>query len=437
MLKNTVLNTVDRVLMAGSRILSAIVIARVLGPEGYGVFQVALTASVIAATLADFGFGIANNFLASQYPHMRAKLLGNAIIIVGSLGVISALGTLAVIYVFRINYFTELPDNYLLWIPISIPVQAIQISLVGLIYGTNKFKEKVIGTSLHYFLFLFSIMILACIDSLSADSLIPLWVLGLVISSIYWIAILLKNASSMPTYDKSILKEQMHYGRNAFFYNVANMINFRLDLFFIAYFLDADSVGWYALATSVTEALLYLPKALSNVMLTDIASNQGDDVKSRYYMMYRCIIFIIGMATIGIAIFAPFAIPMIFSQRFEPAVAPLILLLPGNFAMALGTIASYHLFGLGKSSLPSIATFVATVVTIVLDVMLIPIFGIQGAALASTLSYSIFCAVCMYFLFSITRIRPAELLVPRIKDIEMLIHKVWIELKCAKFVRWL
>lgn len=437
MLKNAVLNTVDRVIMAGARILSAIVIARALGPDGYGFFQVALTASVIAATLADLGFGIANNFLASHYPHMRIKLLGNSIIVVGSLGIISALGTFAIISVFRANYFAELPDSYLLWVPLCVPIQAIQISLMGLIYGTNNFREKVIGTSLQYFSFLFSIVILACIGNLSANSLIPLWFLGLVISSIYWIGILLKNVSCIPAYDKAIFKEQLHYGRNAFLYNAANMINFRLDLFFIAYFLNAECVGWYALATSVTEALLYLPKALSNVMLTEIASNQEDNIKSRYSMTYRSIIFVIGVATIGTGVFAPFMIPIIFSQSFEPAVAPLILLLPGNFAMALGTIAAYHLFGLGKSSLPSLATLVATIITIILDVVLIPIFGIQGAALASTISYSVFCIICLHFLFSITRIRPAELLIPRAKDIEMLIGKSWTELKSAKLMRWL
>lgn len=414
--------------MAGGRLLSAILIARILGPEGYGVFQFALTASIIAATLADFGFGIANNYLAGRYPHVRAKLFGNAVFFVGVLGTITAIGTAAAIWAFRSHYFPELPETYLWWIPLSIPIQALQISLIGLTYGANRFKDKMIGTFLHYIIFLAAIVLFASLDYLSINILMPFWIVGLIISSLYWIGVLWQDFPSTPKWDRAVLKEQLSYGRSSYLYNAAHMLNFRLDLFLVASFLKAEHVGWYALATSITEALLYLPKALSNVVLTESATELQKGIKSNHHLVYKGIILIIGTAIMGTAILAPFLLPVVFSSNFIPAIVPLLLLLPGTLAMALGIIAAYHLFGIGKAFQPSLAALIATAITIVLDLLLIPLLGIRGAALASTLAYVAFLTVCLYFVLAESGASVKSLLIPRKQDVALLllvIKRVW------------
>jgi len=413
--------------MAGARFLSAILIARLLGPKGYGIFQFALTTSIIAATLADFGFGIANNYLASRFPHVRPKLLGNALIFVGGSGTIIALLSAIVIAVFKNRAFSELPGAYLWLIPLSIPIQAVQISLIGLIYGASRFREKVIGTSLHYASFLGTTTALAFLGRLTTNSLMVLWITGLSISSIYWMGVLLRDSGGLQ-WDKASLKEQFSYARNAYIYNAAHMLNFRLDMFLVAYFLEAEDVGWYALATSITEALLYLPKALSNVVLTETATKLKDGTKPDHHLVYKGIILIIGAAVIGIAILAPFLIPVVFSTNFIPSVAPLLLLLPGTLAMALGITAAYHLFGLGKSLQPSLAALIAVVVTVALDLLLIPKLGIQGAALASSIAYTIFLGTCVYFVVIESKTNVKSLFFPTKRDMATLlglVKKAW------------
>lgn len=428
MLKNAALNTTDRAVTLLARFLSAILIARLLGPKGYGIFQIALTASIIAATLADFGLGIANNYLASRYPYARPKLLGNTLIFIGSNGTIIAFLSAIVIVTFRNYAFPELPKSYLWLIPLSIPIQAIQISLIGLVYGANMFKEKVIGTSLHYILFLGAATVLASLGRLTTHSLMLFWIIGLSVSSLYWMGVLMRSSLSGPQWDRASLRKQFFYGRNSYIYNAAHMLNFRLDMFLVAYFLRAEHVGWYALATSITEALLYLPKALSNVVLTETATEVKDSIKSNHHLVYKGIILIIGAAIVGIAILAPFLIPQIFSASFTPSVAPLLLLLPGSLAMALGIIAAYHLFGLGKSAQPSLAALVTTAVTVILDLLLIPMLGIQGAALASSIAYIAFLSICLHFVIIENKTNVKSLLIPTKQDMAMLlriIKKVW------------
>jgi O-antigen/teichoic acid export membrane protein len=199
-------------------------------------------------------------------------------------------------------------------------------------------------------------------------------------------------------------------------------------MFLIAYFLKAEHVGWYALATSITEAFLYLPKALSNVVLVETATKFKNGVTSNHHLIYQGMTLIIGAATIGIAILAPFLIPLIFSNSFIPSITPLLLLLPGTLAMALGIIAAYHLFGLGKAFQPSLAALIATVITVVLDLLLIPWLGIPGAALASTFAYTAFLIICLYSVLVESDMGVKSLLIPTKQDLETLLtiaKKVW------------
>jgi O-antigen/teichoic acid export membrane protein len=79
-------------------------------------------------------------------------------------------------------------------------------------------------------------------------------------------------------------------------------------------------------------------------------------------------------------------IVVLYGERFLPAVAPMLILLPGTMFFLLGKVATQFL---GSRGLPevSIGTLaLATCVNVILSWLLIPGLGIQGAAMASTLA---------------------------------------------------
>jgi O-antigen/teichoic acid export membrane protein len=81
-------------------------------------------------------------------------------------------------------------------------------------------------------------------------------------------------------------------------------------------------------------------------------------------------------------------LPLVFGERFRPSVAIVWLLLPGTVALSLGRVAASDLSGRGKSGYSSVFSVNALVVTVVLDLLLIPRIGINGAAIASSVAYS-------------------------------------------------
>ncbi|MCL7419187.1 MAG: polysaccharide biosynthesis C-terminal domain-containing protein, partial [Halalkalicoccus sp.] len=93
------------------------------------------------------------------------------------------------------------------------------------------------------------------------------------------------------------------------------------------------------------------------------------------------------LMAIGIAVLATKFVPRYYGAAFEPTITPLLLLLPGTvgFAVARPILSVSH--ARGDMRVMILATGAAAAMNIVLNVTLIPRFGIEGAAVATSLGY--------------------------------------------------
>jgi O-antigen/teichoic acid export membrane protein len=80
-------------------------------------------------------------------------------------------------------------------------------------------------------------------------------------------------------------------------------------------------------------------------------------------------------------------LPMIYGHAFNSAVIPTYLLLAGLVGEGVAGVVSAYLYGVGRPGANSLGLGVAVIVTVVLDVLLIPHFHAVGAAFASSAAY--------------------------------------------------
>ena len=112
-------------------------------------------------------------------------------------------------------------------------------------------------------------------------------------------------------------------------------------------------------------------------------------------IMYRVVAVTLAAAALAIGLSAGLLVPFFFSSKFAAAVTPLRILLVGTFALGIGLLASHHLYGLGDAASPSKISLLAVITTVILDLLLIPLLGIVGAALASAVSYSLYSVLLL------------------------------------------
>lgn len=117
-------------------------------------------------------------------------------------------------------------------------------------------------------------------------------------------------------------------------------------------------------------------------------------------------------------------IPLLYGSRFRGAILPLIVLLPGIIALGLVKLLSGHLHGRGKPHFGSIATIVSLVITIVLDIVLIPAYGVVGAALATTCAYITSLIVIIWFFTRESGLKVREYLMPSVEFIHVIRKRI-------------
>jgi len=114
-----------------------------------------------------------------------------------------------------------------------------------------------------------------------------------------------------------------------------------------------------------------------------------------------------------------FSYPLIiilFGSSYEGSVPALRLLLPGVVLLAVCKVLASDLGGRGLLVYNSLASLAGLLATILLDLVLIPRWGIYGAAVASSISYTLSTAVTLIVYTRVSRHSTRDVLVPRRED---------------------
>jgi stage V sporulation protein B len=404
--------TLERIWLAITKVLWLLLLARYLGPAGVGIFALAIATVSLSSSFCSMGVEVSNNYYATQGGKIIPALLGNSALFCLVSGGAVSLMVAGLIVLLHGSVFSSLPSTYTSWIAVAIFFQCANNLTFGIGLGLGQFRQRTIGIFLQWTIFLGSAGTLAFLGKLRVDQLLPLYILGVIAASTYWLVAILKISGLRLRTDSAVFRQQLRYGLRAYLYNLCHFVNYRLDFFFVATFYDAAAVGYYATATQIAEGLTYLSSIFSNTMLTQTASDAKQAGRVNHHGAYWLVASALVPAAVFLMIIANPLISTLFSVRLLPAAPALRLLLPGTCCLGLGAVASYQLFGLGRSWEPSIAAAVGMVCTVVLDFLLIPHWGIQGAAVASTFAYLMFAVVAFYYLTRQLRISVVELLVP-------------------------
>lgn len=167
---------------------------------------------------------------------------------------------------------------------------------------------------------------------------------------------------------------------------LGQLLTFRIDRYLVGLFLNPAAVAVYAVAATAPELLRLPSLALGQPILYRLASGSASPREFRRVRTLCLALTIVSSAVV--ALVAPTAVRIIFGSAYLEAVTPLRLLLLGELGIAIFYLDSASLAGTNKLRYFAIASMVGLGVVAVLDIGLIPLFGLAGAAWASVAAYS-------------------------------------------------
>lgn len=180
---------------------------------------------------------------------------------------------------------------------------------------------------------------------------------------------------------------------------------YHIDVIMMRYFTDSATTGYYKAALVTAEFIWFVPYALQMLFIHSTSEhwskNNLEKITTMTSQATRFGFLFTGLLAVGLAsLGAPF-LRVYFGPGFDQALIPLLILIPGavGFALARPIYATNYAEG---SMRPVIfATGVPAALNFVLNLLLIPQFGMVGAAVATTVGYGsmlVFHLQCSYSL---------------------------------------
>ena len=185
----------------------------------------------------------------------------------------------------------------------------------------------------------------------------------------------------------SLVKQVSHYGLRAEVGSVMQTLNARLDFVIVAALVGPAAVGVYAIASRYAELLRLPSLALNYVLLPSYARSGATLARAEARRAVRRLWWTAAAAAVPMAVLAPFVLPLVYGSQFRASSGPALILLIGLTGVMVNGIVAAYLAGVGRPGLTSVAMGAGLVVTVALDLLLIPHLGVTGAATASAFAY--------------------------------------------------
>ncbi|WP_338729759.1 polysaccharide biosynthesis C-terminal domain-containing protein [Haladaptatus sp. DJG-WS-42] len=167
---------------------------------------------------------------------------------------------------------------------------------------------------------------------------------------------------------------------------------YHTDILLLGALTDSTQVGHYKAALKLAEFLWFVPTSIQMVFVHSTSKmwsqNRTGQISELAARATRYTLLLTAVMALGLYSIAHIAVPVYFGEAATPAVEPLLLLLPGalGFAVARPILAIGQ--GKGDLKLPIIATATAAVINLGLNIVLIPMYGMHGAAIATSIGYA-------------------------------------------------
>ena len=181
--------------------------------------------------------------------------------------------------------------------------------------------------------------------------------------------------------------------------NIIQTINYRFDVWVVQEYSGVSELGLYAVAVGLAQLFFYIPTSFSRVMQPFLFGSDGTTMREKFLSLSRMNTTSVLVGCVLLGAIASTAIPLLFGVNFTGSVSPLLILLPGIVFASAWKFLAVYVIHMQQQRFTLLASFVGAIVTIGLDLLLIPIWGINGAALATTISYLTTLLVTCFYLW--------------------------------------
>ncbi len=421
-LKGVSIGFIGSIIGMGFGYLSRMVIARYLEPSAYGLISLAIAGLTITTTIGLFGLpqGIVRYISFYQGKEDINRIKGTIISALKISFFISLVfGCLLFVLSgwLSLNLFNEPDLTWLLQMfSIAVPFSALATVFIQATMGFQEMKYRFYVTDSFQNIFRLVGIIILLNMGYGIYGVAFAWVISIVLTSFLAAYCLERKVFSIfnaKIKSVPLEKELFLFSWPLMFAGILYMILSWTDTFMIEYFRDSFEVGIYNAAQPTVALMSITPMVFTNIFLPVIselyAKNKRQEMDSTYKTVTKWVFFINCPIFFLVILFPSQILNLLFGSIYIVGASALTILSFGYLAISLSNVSAGVLSTLGKTKIILFTTATAAIVNFLLNYMLIPIYGIDGAALSSAISLIIGAILGIYATYFFAKSQPFDI----------------------------
>jgi len=377
----------DKILRAGVGLLVGIWIARHLGPEQFGQLNYAVAFVGLFAAIAGFGLnGIVVRDIV-QNPECVNNTLGTAFVlqaIGGMLAVFLISGTMIwlrpddrltqlMVAIIGLSLVFKASDIVKYWFESQVRSRYTVWAETGILLVMAAARVGLILTNAPLIVFAWTFLLEAALGFVSL-----------------FVAYKLRGGYVLQwqaTVERA--KKLIQDGWPLLFSGISVGVYMRVDQVMLGEMLGADSVGQFAAASRISEAWYFIPMVIAaSTFPSVIIAKQRDDYtyKDKIQKLYDSLFIVSFSTAVVFSFFSDKIILFIYGEKFIAASEILKIHIWAGIFVTMGVASSSWYLSEGLQKLAFYRTLIGAVLNVFANLVLIPMYGAKGAAIATLIS---------------------------------------------------
>jgi O-antigen/teichoic acid export membrane protein len=372
--KQTTILFTSQVLNMLLGIVLDVVNTRILGKENFGSFS--FINAIIFSAVMFFDFGIffsGSRLLAYSKNNDEERSLSGALLLI----------TLAIGFIFSVTIFIS---SYILD-PIfgtNVGFSLRVVSLLALVYPFQALIPMICrGSNLINKLAVYNVLpkvvyfglILLFINNLNYTISFALFSISIIIGTIIIIMQIKPDLKNFKDNLNLIKKEFKEYGSKVYTGNIINNLSQYFDRWLISYFINTSSLGSYTISMRITNQIRLVSNSLSISAFKEFADSDKISRSTLNLNLFMLISF-----SLILYIINPFLIDLLFGKEYIDVVSIIPVLILAMFFGGLTYPYTAFLHAKKKGDYVRNIAIFSPLLNIVLNCVLVPVFGVIGAA---------------------------------------------------------
>lgn len=395
----------------------------------YGIYTVFLNTIAMFSTFATLGVDSSSAFVLQNKKYSKGVVIVNIVSAALLMVILSGIFTFYYVFNFNSQDLSLVPQQYKIFIIVATMNVLFCNIMFAIVMGNMDFKNYSIFTIVPNLVLLIALYIFKIYYSrITLQEAVLFYTLGYSISSIVILLFtvikykLLKNIKFL---NLEVVLYIFKYGIQAYLSNVITFLNLRINIFIIGYYLGVQKVGLYSTCLIIIDLIWLLASTLSSITYPLFSNPSNIVIRQRILpIVTRSVLILTLIASIGFYILSKPLITLLFGENFLEIRSLLLILFPGVILLAGAKILAADFTAQGKPKFNIFLNFAVLIVTVITNFILVPILGLAGAALATSISFTVYFILCITIYCSVTKTNYLSYLVPKFDDIKQILSRI-------------